>query len=1566
MAATLATDAQLESIGEFVPKQLPFDVAAVPPDDNVLTKVVAASESADKVVNAVVMKAAHHSIEQLPSKAVDDLTDLLSCTRDAGDVANTSVYTVSGYCLLDTVTEYKLDPAKGGRNPHRLVLAVVTGKIDDEFVVEQLWHLDPSQEAAALEHFAALLAAAARVQGGMLSGAMKRKDSGLHGGGPTSKEVGVGNLQELTSAFQMRVSTGKTKWPLEEEAARNQAEEEPGTYAIVPDSFGHGPPDGRQFVRQLALLELNTKEYCDSPFEFTAVQDFVPVDTALWRPELAMHCDVPCSFGSDDSVFQSPSTKISCDHALLRHRLFCANCVIVDSWAWMPSKKHTSLHGGWAEYRKQAFFRLQNAPLQPLKAWQKRAMVASFSFFETHSVPQSPNDWMQRTFAEAVPRREEACVICARLDYIGNRFEAFLFAEPDGTSNMQCVYGAAGDNDSTDIDSDRSESDEETRESMKPGPLFTGQGKFCFGPAEDVHKILDVERYVQPRPSESAEVEKGLQGNTVMISQPQMTPEQILPSLTNLLDSLVCDPLQFWGRSQGLQRLARVTPRVVYTSADAAASASHEVASEDSCSEASGPDAAQSDAKEQEGAKAPIGLDYLQDAKPARLFEAMQAKLKLLQQEAYRLVRALDQRSVDSPDVEAAGEERVRHVVVGLQETVRQLQRSKPTLLEASVVAELSTAVKIPGQSALSCSDPLTWPSCFVEVFYGDCVPNLPDRPNPNVTYQDLFSAWVQREELQYNLETDTAPYRAKLRSRFDTPEFVACFADTVRRLKTMQMVSAAFRRPGFEQDVKCISEAKTEDFLQAAKATVAPSASSLLRSNAVPKTVQTALRHLMLHTATVPLTDGIGLGSGFFDRDDDWASSATPGLSGMVVAAFEPLEAQGRGFQHGHRKVRGRPAGIVQLWKSLMQNMLSAEHCEDELRSSVKSRNENLLQAVSSVQYESALLPAKQFGINLSPEPFSLRQQQQTRFNGKLEKDGKTLRPRMDVVPSEPLAHIVRGHRAAALEQRETATLPLTGSQLASLPHYRLPQRKGSMVPLEDGCCSREHASQQPGPWPCLANERGEALALLTHAGTPATLADVLQDAQHWEASFVKDFRRLNLASASKSSRASVLVEFAFAWPQQRTGDKRKSRALFLQLTLNPLLLTNQKDLAKYDSSTDCTNPLNFAVCAYPRGTGTGNRKAARSVQTSSRKAHEPVPQLVASGTSNELPELPNSKTRFFLLWATANQLLVTKHGRITGHILSCLCEYLGIPCGCHPAQLHIEEFVALEADEVSRNFNLQSLAKSKPLKNAPPEHANVREEDDSDQLDVTRETKAQVDVVVGELESDFEDMDDLYQAAVPESPHVQFSLEQCKSILARSEEIERCSRKGRHRESDMQMKQFAAVFGGSLQMPQSQVPSRESSHYSLSLRYDVGRLSLYRNAMAKLLRKDIDRHDTSHETIAANLPADVAVAELSALLGRNDHRERLVQKAKRKRGHEELGYVGRSLFLATYFACLDNLSTIREPSQLVAILLELSERKPQKKVTHSLRSLERWPALFHDTCQEQHADFEYQLQVH
>ena len=50
-----------------------------------------------------------------------------------------------------------------------------------------------------------------------------------------------------------------------EEAARNQAEGEPGTYAIVPDSFEHGPPDGRRvafwWTRSMHVLQEKLKAF---------------------------------------------------------------------------------------------------------------------------------------------------------------------------------------------------------------------------------------------------------------------------------------------------------------------------------------------------------------------------------------------------------------------------------------------------------------------------------------------------------------------------------------------------------------------------------------------------------------------------------------------------------------------------------------------------------------------------------------------------------------------------------------------------------------------------------------------------------------------------------------------------------------------------------------------------------------------------------------------------------------------------------------------------------------------------------------------------------------------------------------------------------------------------------------------------------------------------------------------------------------------------------------------------------------------------------------------------------
>ena len=108
-----------------------------------------------------------------------------------------------------------------------------------------------------------------------------------------------------------------------------------------------------------------------------------------------------------------------------------------------------------------------------------------------------------------------------------------------------------------------------------------------------------------------------------------------------------------------------------------------------------------------------------------------------------------------------------------------------------------------------------TLPAAYVEFQFGDCAPFL-DRPKKIACHQ-IFAALPWREELEYHLESDslTDPYVAPARSRFDDPEFVALFADILRRMTTTQSVSAALRREGFQQDEKAIASVSSEQLLQ-------------------------------------------------------------------------------------------------------------------------------------------------------------------------------------------------------------------------------------------------------------------------------------------------------------------------------------------------------------------------------------------------------------------------------------------------------------------------------------------------------------------------------------------------------------------------------------------------------------------------------------------------------------------------------------------------------------------------------------------------------------------------------
>ena len=61
-----------------------------------------------------------------------------------------------------------------------------------------------------------------------------------------------------------------------------------------------------------------------------------------------------------------------------------------------------------------------------------------------------------------------------------------------------------------------------------------------------------------------------------------------------------------------------------------------------------------------------------------------------------------------------------------------------------------------------------------------------------------------------------------------------------------------------------------------------------------------------------------INAASGMFAREDDFATSGFPGLAGFASAFFKCLEAQARGFCHGHGKVHSIPSSMRGLYVSL------------------------------------------------------------------------------------------------------------------------------------------------------------------------------------------------------------------------------------------------------------------------------------------------------------------------------------------------------------------------------------------------------------------------------------------------------------------------------------------------------------------------------------------------------------------------------------------------------------------------------------------------------------------------
>ena len=203
-----------------------------------------------------------------------------------------------------------------------------------------------------------------------------------------------------------------------------------------------------------------------------------------------------------------------------------------------------------------------------------------------------------------------------------------------------------------------------------------------------------------------------------------------------------------------------------------------------------------------------IGIQEEDAHDPVDLMIVFQKNLELVQ-EAGKRIHNFEQRRVQAKGTEEAADaaialaaEKAKHgaALVDLRKLAQKMggdyhQRMTDALASARMVdgkANTPSTLHIRSGKPVNTFEAAAWPAAFVEFFYGDCAPNLA-RPQ-KAGLRELFHYLATREELEYSLEADKDDplipdgcYRAPSQSRWNTPEFIAIFADVVRKLRILQ-----------------------------------------------------------------------------------------------------------------------------------------------------------------------------------------------------------------------------------------------------------------------------------------------------------------------------------------------------------------------------------------------------------------------------------------------------------------------------------------------------------------------------------------------------------------------------------------------------------------------------------------------------------------------------------------------------------------------------------------------------------------------------------------------------------
>ena len=231
----------------------------------------------------------------------------------------------------------------------------------------------------------------------------------------------------------------------------------------------------------------------------------------------------------------------------------------------------------------------------------------------------------------------------------------------------------------------------------------------------------------------------------------------------------------------------------------------------------------------------------------------------------------------------------------------------------------------------------------------------------------------------------------------------------------------------------------------------------------------------------------------------DEVAASLQPCVTPGTTDVQAPFEAQGRGFEHGHGKGHGI-VGSTMRW--LRKSVV------DGLPTAAQKLRQAALSMAETIQYESARESGKQMDVHdIPPEPFTMKQQRQTRMDGGEDEDG-SLREYVEIGPPVVQPHIEREQDRAAAQNRTPLTgsaayrdLPLTGALQSTFPLYRQRFSFGIL-----GSAIQPAAGDPPYRSDAdlfSIGEDGEVRATLMPDGTEASQEAIESDAAAWASHF-------------------------------------------------------------------------------------------------------------------------------------------------------------------------------------------------------------------------------------------------------------------------------------------------------------------------------------------------------------------------------------------------------------------------------------------------------------------------------